>query len=102
MDCKKAKTISDCEYLATLDAYDEYEKSLGWLACFEEVFEEVDTLEIFGEIVHLKGFHLEGNDCLTAICIRNKKTARVTIDSIAGDFLSKNKKLWIKAYIKRS
>ena len=35
-DLLDVKTIKDCESIATLDAYGDYEVASSWLTCFEE------------------------------------------------------------------
>ncbi len=94
------KKISDCEDLATVDAYSDNEVASGWLTCFEEVFEGIDTVKVLGQQVRLTGFDIERDHAVVAICKSGKKTALVSLSSIEWPKLSKPQQLWLKAWTK--
>lgn len=95
--CIDARSVKQCVEMATCDAYDEDELASGWLACFEEIFDGVEEVELLGEIVNLAGFDTEGT-IVIAICTKGKKKARVMIDSALPLSPTKVQKLWLKAW----
>jgi len=72
LDLNKVKSIRDCVETATVDCYDESEQASGWLACLDDVFDEVKKVKIFGEEVEFASFDLSGT-AVVAICKKNKK-----------------------------
>ncbi len=46
MELLKEKIESDCEELATVDAYNDGEVTVGWRTCLEEVFETVESVKV--------------------------------------------------------
>ena len=92
------KKESDCEELATVDAYDDGEVAGGWLTCLEEVFEGIDSVKVLGQDVRLTGFDIERENAVVAICKSGKKTARVSLSSVEWPKLSKAQQLWLKAW----
>jgi hypothetical protein len=100
-DILKVKKVTDCEKLATLDAYSDEEVATGWLACLEEVFEDVDSVEVLGHEARLTGFEIERDHAVVAICKSGKKTARVSLSSIEWPKLSRPQKVWLQAWCKR-
>ena len=99
-DLLKVKKVADCEELATVDAYGDEEVATGWLTCFEEVFDGVDSVKVLGYEARLTGFDIERDHAVFAICKSGKKTARVSLSSIEWPKLSKPQKLWLQAWCK--
>ena len=99
-DLLNVKTVNDCIEIAEVDAYDEGERVQGWLNCFEDIFNEKQTVEVFGEKVNLIEFDLF-SDYMIAICEKKKKKAKITLDSIKFINATNIQKLWVKAYIDR-
>ncbi|MCX4030234.1 hypothetical protein H0A36_26485 [Endozoicomonas sp. SM1973] len=83
--------------MATCDAYGEDEQISGWLVCFEDVFKDVEEIEVLGEVVQLTGFDIVGTT-VVAVCTKSKKKARVTIDSILPLGVTRTQKLWLRAW----
>ncbi len=97
INCEDARSIKQCIEMATCDANGEDEQTSGWLVCFEEVFEDVDDVEVLGEIVSLVGFESVGT-AVVAVCSKGKKKARVTIDSVSVLGATRAHKLWLRAW----
>ena len=53
--------------------------------------------KVFGE--KLRGFDLAGDLVVVAVCEKNKKKTRVTLDSIQLVERRKYQEMWIKAYL---
>ncbi len=83
---------------ATVDAYGEYEQTCGWLTCFEEGFDDVNHVLLFGEEVKLVGFEVRNDVEVVAVGLKNKKKAKVSLDSIELIKSSRTQRLWLKAY----
>ncbi len=83
--------------VATVDACDEEEQSMGWLTCFEELFGEFDRVMVLGEETKLVGFDLKGNQ-VVAKCQKGKKTANVSLTSVEFPKLNKTQTLWLNAW----
>lgn len=98
MDLLKARTTRECVDLAIVDAYGEDEQATGWLTCIEEVFSGVKTVRVLDQEVVLKGFDIEDGITIVAICKLGKKSARVALESVEWNNLSKAQKLWLKAW----
>ena len=98
LDPGSVKTIKQCIEAATVDAYGEYEQVCGWLTCFEEVFDNVNRILLFGEEVKLVDFEVQNDAEVVAVCLKNKKKAKVSLDSIELIKPSKAQRLWLKAY----
>lgn len=98
MELLKVKNESDCEELATVDAYDDGEVAVGWMNCFEEVFEGVTSVKVLDQEVRLTGFDIECENTVMAVCKSGKKTARVSLSSVEWSKLSKVQQLWLKAW----
>jgi hypothetical protein len=92
------KNVSDCEELATVDAYNDDEVAAGWLTCLEEVFEGIESVKVLDRDVSLTGFDIERDHAVLAICKSGKKTAHVSLSSIEWPKLSKAQQLWLKAW----
>lgn len=92
------KNIEEAIEMATLDACDEYEQAFGWLACFEEVFDDIDLVKINGIEMKFIAIDLERDFVPIVICELNGKQAKVIIDSV--EFLKTNKtqKIWLEAW----
>ncbi len=74
------KKESDCEELATVDANGEDEVATGWLTCLEEVFEDIDTVNVLGQEVQLTGFDIERDHAVVVVCKSGKKDgARIVV-----------------------
>jgi hypothetical protein len=104
LDCesKNCRTIKSCIELATRDTRDEMEEAVGWLICFEEIFNSVIEVKVLGLEASLVGFDLLKNCALIAICKRKNKKAKVALESIEFSSITKLQLLWIKAWIKWS
>ena len=81
MDWENVKTIEECEEIATMDTYEDWEQASGWLTCIEEIFGNVREVKIMGEIVKLEGFDLDGTSVVAAYK-KMKMKIRTTLDSI--------------------
>ncbi|MBF0366613.1 MAG: hypothetical protein HQK50_13655 [Oligoflexia bacterium] len=98
---ENAKTIQDCEEIAIVDAYDEYEQAAGWFTCLEEVFCDCNEVLFMGEVVQFKYFD-QGETSVTAVIGKKGKTAKVSLESIESIELIKPSRLqalWHKAYL---
>ena len=98
-DILSVKKIKDCEYIATMDAYDDSEIATGWMTCFEEVFLKEQEVEILGEKAQLIGFDVFGN-IVVAICKKGKFKSKILLDSVKLIKPTKVQTLWIQSYIK--
>jgi hypothetical protein len=98
LEPNSVKTTKQCIEAATVDAYGEYEQVCGWLTCFEEVFDKVNRILLFGEEVKLVGFEVRNDVEVVAVCLKNKKKAWVSLNSIELIKPSKSQRLWLKAY----
>ena len=99
-DFLDVKTIKDCESIATLDAYGDYEVASSWPTCFEEVFSTPQEVEVLGEKVKLIGLDLLADFVVVAVCQKKKIKAKVSLDSIKLIKSSKAQKLWVRSYLK--
>ena len=102
MELLKVKNESDCEALATVDAYDDGEVAVGWMTCLEEVFEGVKSVKVLGHEVILTGFDIENDQSIFAVCKSGKKTAHVSIGSLEWPKLTKAQKIWLSAWNERA
>ena len=69
----KVKKESDCEELATVDAYGDEEVATGWQTCLEEVFEGIGKVKVLGQEVQFTGFDIERDHAVVAVCKSGKK-----------------------------
>jgi hypothetical protein len=97
-----AKSIEECTEMATIDCYDEYEEAAGWLACLGDVFSEVKQVEVAGEVVKFKKLDLVNDKAVVAICEKNKKKIKVTLDSIELIDPTEAQELWLAAWLEWS
>lgn len=102
MELLKVKNKSDCEDIATIDAYDEGEVASGWMTCLEEVFEGVKSVKVLGHEVTFMGFGIQNDNSVFAFCKSGKKTAHVSIGSIEWPNLTKVQKIWLSAWNERA
>ena len=97
---KDAKTEQECIDMATADCHDHDEATSGWCCCLDEVFSGVKEVKVFGEIMKFKGFNQAGLHAVVAVCEKDKKIAKVTLDSLELIDPENSQKLWIEAWIK--
>ena len=97
-EIENAKTTQDCEEIATVDSYDEYEQAAGWFTCLEDVFDDCSEVLFMGELVQFKHFD-QGETSLTAVISKKGKTAKVSLESIEWIKPSRLQALWHKAYL---
>ena len=98
-ELEDAKTIEDCEEMATIDCHDDEESASGWLTCIEEIFAGLNNVILFGETLKLDGFTLSKNS-VVAICKKGKEKIKVTLDSLKSKEFTDAQKLWLKAWSK--
>ena len=94
-----AKTIEECTEMATVDCYDDYEQASGWLACLDDLFAEVKQVNVAGEVVKFKKFDLVHDTTIVAICEKNKKKIKVTLDSLELINPTQAQELWLEAWL---
>ena len=99
MELDEVRSIQDCTECATVDAYGEYKQATGWLTCLEDVFDDIQKVKVAGEVVTLKGFDLEHDVVVVAICEKNRKKLRLTLDSIELIDPTPVQKLWLEAWL---
>lgn len=99
MDVSDVKKISECVEIAIMDAHDEEEQAEGWCQCLSDALSEIDDVEILGDIAQYQGVVLRGNQVLAKIR-RNKKSARVSLDSLTFLHAPRHVGVWVKAYNK--
>ena len=97
-DFEDVQTIEDCAEIALTDAYGEYEQIGCWQDYFNEVFSQTKHVRLLDEKVCLKGFDVISDVVLVAVCQKNKKQIKVTLDSIELIRPKKYQKLWLQAY----
>lgn len=98
-DWEDAKTIADCTEMATVDCNSEDEQASGWLNALNDVFCEVKQVKVAGDVVKFKNFDLVQDTTVIAICEKNKKQIKVTLDSIELIKPTKAQKLWLEAWL---
>jgi len=101
-DLLRVKKESDCEELATVDAYGDDEVATGWMTCLEEVLSGIDSVKVLGQDVRLTGFDIERENAVVAICRNGKKIARISLSSIEWPKLNKAQQLWLRAWTRQS
>lgn len=100
-DWEDARTVEECCEMATVDCYDEYEQASGWLTCISEVLDSIKQVKVAGEAIRLKGFDLAGETTVVAVCEKNKKKIKVTLDSIELINPTPAQALWLRAWLER-
>lgn len=98
-DWEDAKTTAECAEMATVDCCDEYEQASGWLNALNDVFSEVKKFKVAGDAVIFKNFDLVRDAVVVAVCEKDKKQIKVTLDSIELIKPKKAQKLWLKAWL---
>ena len=84
---------------ATVDAHDETEQAMGFLAAIQDEIACPFTAFIVGELVDVVGFDAEGNDpAVIAICKRNGKMYKVGATSLEWHERPPKGYEWIEAY----
>jgi threonine dehydratase len=99
---RKVKTVDDCEAVTTVDAYDDFEAVGGWMTCLDEILDDIKSVKILNQEAQLKGFDIERENSIVAICKSGKKTVRVSLASVEWPKLTKLQKLWLQAWTKKS
>lgn len=99
MEVSEVKRMSDCEEMAIMDAYCEEEQAAGWYESLREALAEIDDIEILGDIGRYAGLELQGNQVLMKVK-RNRKLAKVSLDSVTFLDAPRYVSTWIKAYKK--
>lgn len=87
-----------CIALAVTDAYDEYEKAAGWMACIEAMFERFDRVLLLREEVKLRGFDLADDIAVVAICEKGRKRVRVALEDVEFPEVTTNEALRLTAW----
>lgn len=82
VNCRNAKTIEDCEEIATCDAYDESEVASGWMTCLEEIFENDTIVILADERLVLSSFDIIRDSAIVAVVKMGKRKIKVSLDSI--------------------
>ncbi len=100
MNFNEARTIKQCCEIAACDAYGESEVATGWLTCLEEIFDDVAEVDVLGEVVQLRGFDIVADAIVVAVVRRNKREAKITLDSLKLLSGTREQNLWLKAYLK--
>ena len=93
----KVKSTEECIDKATRDGFDEWDEAWGWLRCLEIVLKDMKEVELLGEVVELEGLYLDDLTVL-AICQKNEKLAKVSLESIIYIKPTEAQTLWVKAY----
>ncbi|MEP6610016.1 MAG: hypothetical protein ABJA83_15275 [Burkholderiaceae bacterium] len=97
-EMQQCKTVKACIALALTDAYGESEEATAWLTCIEEMFGRFDRVKLMGEEVTLHGFDLANESAVVAICGREKRRARVALESVEFPDLTPIETRWLKAW----
>ena len=94
---RQCKSVQACIELALTDAYGEEEQAVAWLTCIEVMFSRFKEVMLLGYPVMLVGFDLS-HHAVVAVCRRDKKKIRATLDSIEFPDLTMVEARWLKAW----
>jgi hypothetical protein len=98
-DWEDAETIEECTEMATVDCNGEDEEAYGWLNALNDVFSDVKQVKVAGEVVKFKNFDMVNDTAVVAICEKNKKKIKVTLDSLELINPTKAQELWLEAWL---
>jgi hypothetical protein len=98
-EMRRCKSVQACIDLALTDAYDEGEQAVAWLTCIEEMFARFKQGKLLDEDVALIGFDLNRH-AVVAVCHKEKRKVRATLDSIEFPKLTPVERLWLRAWEK--
>ena len=95
---KECKSIEECHVVATVDAYDDYERACSWLTCVEEMFGKFDRVRVLGQEFVLEGFDLVNDSSIIVICKGGKRKAKIALESVEFPKLTTVEILWLTAW----
>lgn len=97
-DFLDATTIEECIEMATVDCYGEYEQINGWYNALDDVLQGVKKAKLLGTQVKFIKVDMLGDVTLIAVVEKNKKRAKVTLDSLEFLEIDESQQLWLDAW----
>ena len=98
---RQCKSVPACIDLALTDAYGEDEETVAWLTCIETMFGRFKRVKLLDQDVTLVGFDLN-RYAVIAVCRKENRKVRATLDSIEFPSLTPVERLWLQAWKKYS